>query len=117
MCKSIGFVSPKAQILQQKVQDMHKSWDTFNTTSDALTKEGVKLFVEHAEDNETEANAENFETWLEKDVKNQNWLTTGVDLVQTTDGNSIISHHIMDVNFVDGKIKELNAFDRASEKK
>ena len=52
-----------------------------------------------------------------KDGKNQNWLTTGVDLVQTTDGNSVISHHIVDVNFVDGKIKELNAYDRASEKK
>ena len=52
-----------------------------------------------------------------KDGKNQNWLTTGVDLVQTTDGNSVISNHIVDVNFVDGKIKELNAYDRASEKK
>jgi hypothetical protein len=72
MCKSIGFLSPKAQILQQKVQDMHKSWDTFNTTRDDLTKEGVKHFVEHAEKNEIEANAENFETWLDKDVKNQN---------------------------------------------
>ena len=72
MCKSIGFLSPKAQILQQKVQDMHKSWDTFNTTSDALTKPGVKLFVEHTEENDIDANAENFETWLEKDVKNQN---------------------------------------------
>ena len=52
-----------------------------------------------------------------KDGKNQNWLTTGVDLVQTTDGNSITSHHVVDVNFIDGKIKELNAYDRASEKK
>ena len=52
-----------------------------------------------------------------KDGKNQNWLTTGVDLVQTIDGNSITSHHVVDVNFIDGKIKELNAYDRANEKK
>ena len=42
LCKSIGFRSPKAQLLQQKVQDMHKSWDTFHTVRDAVVLEVVK---------------------------------------------------------------------------
>ena len=46
--------------------------------------------------------------------QNQAWLTTGVDVVQSIDGNSVTSHHIVDVNFVDGKVKELIVYDRAS---
>jgi hypothetical protein len=49
------------------------------------------------------------------DGKNQTWLTTGVDVVQSIDGNSVTSHHIVDVNFVDGKVKELIVYDRSSE--
>ncbi|MEJ6623918.1 MAG: hypothetical protein QNL28_05565 [Flavobacteriaceae bacterium] len=49
------------------------------------------------------------------DGKNQAWLTTGVDLVQSIDGNNVTSHHIVDVNFVNGKVKELIVYDRASE--
>ena len=49
------------------------------------------------------------------DGENQAWLTTGVDVVQSIDGNSVTSHHIVDVNFVDGKVKELIVYDRASE--
>lgn len=47
----------------------------------------------------------------------QNWLTTGVDLVQEIEGESITTHHILDVQFAKGKIKELNVYNRASEKK
>ena len=47
----------------------------------------------------------------------QHWLTTSVDLVQVIEEVTFTSHHVVDVNFVDGKIKELNAYDRASEKK
>ncbi len=46
--------------------------------------------------------------------QNQAWLTTGVDVVQSIDGNNVTSHHIVDVNFVDGKVKELIVYDRAS---
>ena len=49
------------------------------------------------------------------DGENQAWLTTGVDVVQSIDGNNVTSHHIVDVNFVDGKVKELIVYDRASE--
>ena len=51
------------------------------------------------------------------DGKNQAWLTTGVDLVQSIDGKSVTSHHIVDVNFVNGKVKELIVYDRSSEQK
>ena len=51
------------------------------------------------------------------DGKSQNWLTTGVDVVQSVDGNNLTTHHVVDVNFIDGKVKELNAYDRASENK
>ena len=51
------------------------------------------------------------------DGKTQNWLTTGVDVVQALDGNNITTHHVVDVNFIDVKVKELNVYDRASEKK
>ena len=47
------------------------------------------------------------------DGKNQTWLTTGVDVVQLLDGNNVTSHHIVDLNFVDGKVKELIVYDRA----
>ena len=51
------------------------------------------------------------------DGKKQHWLTTGIDVVQVIEENIVTSHNVVDVNFVDGKIKELNAYDRASEKK
>ena len=74
VCKSIGFLSPKAQLLQLKVQDMHKSTDTFYTSRDAIVKEVVKLFIQHADENTIEATSETFELWLENDVKNPNIL-------------------------------------------
>jgi hypothetical protein len=30
-------------------------------------------------------------------------------------GNSVKKHHVLDVHFVDGKVKELNVYDRATE--
>ena len=72
LCKSIGFRSPKAQLLQQKVQDMHKSWDTFHTVRDAVVREVVKLFVDFTDKNSIVASAETFESWLEEKVKNPN---------------------------------------------
>ena len=70
LCKSIGFKSPKAQLLQLKVQDMHKSWDTFNTVREAIVKELVKLFVDYASKNQLDVTADNFEAWSNNEVKN-----------------------------------------------
>ena len=70
LCRSIGFKSPKAQLLQQKVQDMHKSWDTFNTVKEAMTKEVVKVFVDYAAEKEIDATADTFEKWVQTEVQN-----------------------------------------------
>ena len=72
LCKSIGFRSPKAQLLQQKVQDIHKSWDTFMTTRDATIKEVVKAYIDFANEHNVDATADNFESWLKNEVKNPN---------------------------------------------
>ena len=68
LCRSIGFKSPKAQLLQQKVQDMHKSCDTFNTVKEAMTKEVVKVFVDYAAEKEIDATADTFEKWVQTEV-------------------------------------------------
>ena len=52
-----------------------------------------------------------------RDGKNQSWMTTGVDVTETIDGISVLRHDVLDVNFVDGKVKELNVYTRKSEQK
>ena len=63
LCKAIGFVSPKAQLVQQKVTDLHKGWDTFMSQRFAILREIARLFLKFAEKNSIEANADNFEVW------------------------------------------------------
>ena len=70
--RSLGFQSPKAQLLQEKVQDMHKCWDTFLIIRDSVIKEIAKLFVEFSELKNIDATAENFEFWVENYVENEN---------------------------------------------
>ena len=72
LCRSMGFKSPKAQLLQQKVQDMHKSWDTFKIVRESVVKEAVKLFIDYAEPAQIQTTPENFENWIENEVKNPN---------------------------------------------
>ena len=43
------------------------------------------------------------------------FLTTGVDVVQSIDGSNVTSHHIVDVNFINGKVNSLTVYDKASE--
>ena len=64
LCRSIGFRSPKAQ----KVQDMHKSLDTFITVRNAIIKEVIKIFIDFSDENNIDASSANFESWLEKNV-------------------------------------------------
>ena len=71
LCKALGFLSPKAQLVQAKVTDMHKGWDTFMSQRFAILREIVKLFVDHASRTGIEANSESFEVW-EKNIKNDN---------------------------------------------
>ena len=71
-----GFLSPKAQLVQAKVTDMHKGWDTFITQRLAILREIAKLFIEYSDTKGIEANAENFEVWEKVEVKNENFRNT-----------------------------------------
>jgi len=51
----------------------------------------------------------------QKDGKTQNWLTTGNEFTDMVDGKETMIHSIADVNFVDGKIKRINIYNRAKE--
>ena len=72
LCRAIGFLSPKAQLVQQKVTDLHKGWDTFMSQRFAILREIARLFLKYSEKNGIEANSENFEVWEKTVVKNEN---------------------------------------------
>ena len=52
-----------------------------------------------------------------KGGKTQNWLTTGNEFTDVVDGKETMIHSIADVNFVDGKIKRINIYNRLKEQK
>ena len=72
LCKAIGFVTPKAQLMQAKVTDMHKGWDTFISQHLAIFREVAKLFVNYCIEMDIDANADTFEAWENNVVKNPN---------------------------------------------
>ena len=59
---SIGFKSPKAQIFQHKVQDLHKSSDTFNATRKAKC---LGTNIEH--------NSNTFDDWVTTEVQDETY--------------------------------------------
>jgi len=48
-----------------------------------------------------------------KDGENRNWLTTGIEIVETTDGEERTREQIVDVNFVGKMIKEISIYERS----
>jgi len=50
-----------------------------------------------------------------KGVLNQ-WVTSGQDLTDTVDGEEVTLHHVHDVLFVNGKIKMIYVYERATAK-
>ena len=68
LCK--WFLSPKAQLVQSKVTDLHKGWDTFIAQRNAILREIVKHFLAYTAKKGVEANSENFEKWEKTEVKN-----------------------------------------------
>jgi hypothetical protein len=49
-----------------------------------------------------------------KDGVVEQWLTTGNDYTDLDDnGNEIMEHNVHDIQFVDGKIKQINVYKRA----
>ena len=48
-----------------------------------------------------------------KDGVEQQWLTSGQELIDLVEGEEITLHHIHDMLFVDRKIKMINVYERA----
>ena len=73
LCNAIGFKSPKAQLFQQKVQELHKCMDTYNARRPAKLKEYARTFVLWSRKNDVSPNAEQFEKWLQTKVQNESF--------------------------------------------
>ena len=73
LCKSVHFESPKAQIVQQKVTDFHKSLDTFRISYEAKLRELAYPFVQYAIEHNVSSSIESFYMWKKFFVKNQNY--------------------------------------------
>ena len=73
LCKSIHFDSPKAQIVQLKVADFHKSWDTFLSNRKAKLLEICYPFVKHAMKDGIPVTIENFYRWKDWFVKSETY--------------------------------------------
>ena len=70
---SVGFKPTKAQIFQQKVQDLHKSFDTFSATRKAKYLEYVRPFVIYCLENNIEANSRSFDDRLTTEVQDESY--------------------------------------------
>ena len=85
ICSSIGFQSPKAQLFQQKVQDMHKCSDTFNARRFAKIREYARGYVKSIKNKDELPSADKFEKWLKNDVKSDNFkLNVEIDKLYGT---------------------------------
>ena len=73
LCRSIHFESPKAQIVQQKVTEFHKSLDTFRINQEAKLRELVYPFVKYAKANNITTSIESYYLWKKFFVNNPNY--------------------------------------------
>ena len=73
LCKAINFESPKAQIVQEKVKDFHKSLDTFRISQEAKICELVYPYVKYAMEHNIPTSVESYYTWKKFFVKNENY--------------------------------------------
>ena len=80
LCKAINFESPKAQIVQEKVKDFHKSLDTFRISQEAKICELVYPYVKYAMEHNIPTSVESYYTWKKFFVKNENYhLVQGIE--------------------------------------
>ena len=73
LCKTINFDSPKAQLVQLKVADFHKSWDTFLASHEAKTLELCYPFVKHALKQGIPVTIQNYNRWKNWFVKSETY--------------------------------------------
>ena len=64
LVEAIGFKSPKAQLFQLKVQDLHKCMDTFNARRTAKLRKYARKFVQYCRGAQIPGNSKNFDYWL-----------------------------------------------------
>ena len=69
----LGFRSPKAQIFEQKVKDLHKSFDTFMARRKAKLLEYVRPFVIYCNTNDIHADSASFDEWVAKEVIDESY--------------------------------------------
>ena len=73
LVNSLGFKSPKAQIFQQKVQDLHKAFDTFIARRKAKLLEYVRPFVIDCIKKKTIPSSKAFDDWVTNNVKDESY--------------------------------------------
>ena len=91
LCKSIHFESPKAQYVQEKVKDFHKSLDTFRISQEAKLRELAYPFVKYARKNKVNTSIESYYLWKKWFVKNENYIL--VHDIEEVYGTSFSLYH------------------------
>ena len=83
LCNAIGFKSPKAQIFQQKVQDLHKCMDTYNARRTAKLREYTRVYVLWCNTNNIDATDKGFESWFKTTVKDESFKVNYIYFLKT----------------------------------
>ena len=91
LCKSIHFESPKAQYVQEKVKDFHKSLDTFRISQEAKLCELAYPFVKYARKNKVNTSIESYYLWKKWFVKNESYIL--VHDIEEVYGTSFSLYH------------------------
>ena len=91
LCKSINFESPKAQLVQLKVTDFHKSLDTFRIAYEAKLRELVYPFVTYAREAGIPPTVEQFYIWKKFFVKSPTYLL--IHDIEEIFGTSFLLYH------------------------
>jgi len=103
----------------EKIADINAE-DWVGYTADGSVVKGNKAHIEVLEAWFQSANPKWKVKWMianavtNKEGVVQQWLTTGNDYTDVDEnGNEIMEHNVHDIQFVDGKIKQINVYKRA----
>ena len=69
----VNFSSPKAQLVIQKVSDLHKSNDIFMSSRISKIRELLVPYVKYCKENGAKTSAEGFKDWVNTMVKDPNF--------------------------------------------
>ena len=91
LCRSIHFESPKAQYVQQKVKDFHKSMDTLRISQEAKLRELAYPFVKYARAKKVTTSIDSYYMWKKFFVTNPNYKL--VHDIEEIYGTSLSLYH------------------------